>query len=163
MHRCVYSIYYRLFYYLEHHDLLDPINTTHLFALHYVYIPRINQALEQFTDAWNYHGIRTEHGQTPNQLFTAGSILLRNRGLIALDFLDTVSDIYGIQNDFTNTDHEQEQDELEVGIEIPPTELDISDAQKEILENTVNPLDESAEFGIDLYFQTLALIRSFNL
>ena len=86
LHRCVSSTFYRLFYYLEHHDLLDPINNTHLFPLHYVYIPRINQAVKQFTEAWNNHGIRTEHNKTPNQLFTAGC-LLRNRGLTALDFL----------------------------------------------------------------------------
>lgn len=156
MHRCVCSTYYRLFYYLEYHNLLDPINTTHLFALHYVYIPRINQALEQFIDAWNNHGIRTEHGQTPNQLFTAGSLLLRNRGLIALDFFDTVPDIYGIQSDFASTELERD------GIEVPATELDISDEQIEILENGVHPLEESTEFGVDLYCRTLEIIRSFH-
>ena len=36
MHRCVTAMYYRLFYYLEYHSLLDPINDTHLFALHYI-------------------------------------------------------------------------------------------------------------------------------
>ena len=42
-HRCATSFYYRLFYYMEQHDLLDPINENHLFALHYVYLPRINR------------------------------------------------------------------------------------------------------------------------
>ena len=46
--------YYRLFYYLEHNELLNPIDTLHLFT----YIPRINQALQQFVEAWNHHGVR---------------------------------------------------------------------------------------------------------
>ena len=38
MHRCVTSVYYRLFYYLEHHNHLNPDNKFHLYALHYVYL-----------------------------------------------------------------------------------------------------------------------------
>lgn len=59
-HRCVTSTFYRLFYYLEQNDLLDPINEEHLFALHYVFLPRINRALKHFVGAWNNHGVRTE-------------------------------------------------------------------------------------------------------
>ena len=72
MHRCVCSVYYRLFYFLEHYEILDPINDAHLYALHYVYISRINNSLQQFIEAWNSHGIRTVHGQTPDQLFVSG-------------------------------------------------------------------------------------------
>ena len=48
MHRCVTSLYYRLFYHLEHLGLLDPLNELHIYALHYVYVPRINKSLKQF-------------------------------------------------------------------------------------------------------------------
>ena len=156
LHRCVCSTFYRLFYYLEHHDLLDPINNTHLFALHYVYIPRINQAVKHFTEAWNNHGIRTEHNQTPHQLFTAGCLLLRNRGLTALDFFESVPETYGVVNDPLNSDATDDS------IEIPPTELDISNDQLQQLRAQVNPLSNSDEFGVDLYTRTLAIIRSFG-
>ena len=33
MHRCVTQLFYRLFYYMEYHDLLEPTNEIHLFAL----------------------------------------------------------------------------------------------------------------------------------
>ena len=46
MHRCVTGTFYRLFYFLEHHNMLDP--ESHLFALHYVFLPRINEALQHF-------------------------------------------------------------------------------------------------------------------
>ena len=63
-HRCVTS----LFYFLEQNNLLDPINEKHLYALHYVFIPRINRSLQQFHLMWNNHGLRTEQGKTPNQI-----------------------------------------------------------------------------------------------
>ena len=46
----VIKLYYRLFYYLEEQHLLNPNNEHHLYALHYVYIPHINQALADFRD-----------------------------------------------------------------------------------------------------------------
>ena len=55
MHRCVTGVFYNLFYFLEYHSLLDPNNDSHLFALHYVYLPRINQALQLFRESRNNH------------------------------------------------------------------------------------------------------------
>ena len=36
MHACVTGIFYKLFYFLEYHNLLDPINEVNLFSLHYM-------------------------------------------------------------------------------------------------------------------------------
>ena len=60
MHRCVTSTFYSLCYYLENHELLNPLDSRHIYAIHYVYIPRINRALSHFQEAWNNHGLRTE-------------------------------------------------------------------------------------------------------
>ena len=160
MHRCVTSTYYRLFYYLEHNELLNPIDTLHLFALHYVYIPRINQALRQFVEAWNHHGVRTECGQTPHQIFTAGSLRLRHSGLSALDFFDTVAESYGVDSDLGVADDPEANEDPE-GVEVPATELDISPEQTTELQSTVNPLGESDNFAIDIFMQTLEVLRSF--
>ena len=159
MHRCATSVFYRLFYYLEENELLDPIDDVHIFALHFVYRPRINQALLQFVAAWNNHGVRTEHSHTPNQLFTSGALQLRNAGLTALDFFNHVPPTYGIDNDlgvFVATDTHE-------GVEVPPTDIGLSDQQVEDLQSAVDPLSESQEFGVDLYLQTLELILSFNI
>ena len=64
--------FYRLFYHFEHIGLLDPLNEAHLFALHYVLIPRINRSLEAFQRGWNHHSIRTESNKSPHQLFVQG-------------------------------------------------------------------------------------------
>ena len=56
MHQCAIKLYYRLFYYLEEQGILDPNDDTDIYALHYVYI-RVNNR------------VRTDHGQSPKQLF----------------------------------------------------------------------------------------------
>ena len=150
-------MYYRLFYYLEHTEVLNPIDNAHIFSLHYVFIPRINRALQEFVGAWNHHGVRTEHGQTPNQLFTVGYLQLRNSGMAALDFFDTVPEMYGVDNDLGVSTDDDEQ-----GVEIPSTEIDMSSEQLSELESRVNPLGESDDFGADLFIQTVHLVQSFT-
>ena len=72
-------LFYKLFYFMEQVDLLDCLNETHLYSLHYnVFIPRINQALTLFIGGWNHHSIRTAHHKSPHQLFTTGALLLQH-------------------------------------------------------------------------------------
>ena len=99
MHRCVTVMYYRLFYYLEHRNQLDPDSDIHRYALQYVYLPRINQSLKVFQECWNYHGVRTEHNMSPHQMFTAGALQLHRRGLHALDFFEDVNELYGVEEE----------------------------------------------------------------
>ncbi len=42
MHKSITILFYKLFYFLEHHSLLDHLNERHLWALQYVFVPRIN-------------------------------------------------------------------------------------------------------------------------
>ena len=76
LHYAVTHLYYRVFYHMEYHDLVDPTNEKHLYALHYIYLPRINAAQVQFKEGWNNHRIRTEYNQSPRQLCTAGMLRL---------------------------------------------------------------------------------------
>ncbi len=85
IHRCVTRLYYRLFYFLEQQNLLDPLNEYHLYALYYVYKPRLNRALAHFKEGWNHHRIRTAHNQTPHKMFNAGALQLQKSGLRAMD------------------------------------------------------------------------------
>ena len=66
------SLYYQLFYYLEDSGLLDPCSELHLFALHYVYKPRIQRSLDSFSEAYMHHPLSSCHNATPAQLFYAG-------------------------------------------------------------------------------------------
>ena len=144
---------YRLFYYLEYHGLLNPIDDCHIFALHYVFLPRINKSLLEFKDAWNNHKVRTEQGLTPNQLFTSGALRLREAGLSALDFFDQVSHNYGVEEDGV-TPYDDD------GVEVPPCRIDLSEDQLEELKETVDPLGDSDDFGIDLFERVLTFLQS---
>lgn len=64
--------FYHLFYQMEDMMLLNVENEVHIFCLHYVYIPRINRALGQFLDAWNYHPLSSMSNLSPVQMWIAG-------------------------------------------------------------------------------------------
>ena len=49
---------------------LDVDNETDMFCLHYIYLPRINQALTNHKNAHNHHKLSTEGSATPLQLYT---------------------------------------------------------------------------------------------
>lgn len=68
---CLY-IYYSVFYYLEDPGYLDVTDNVHMFCLHYVFKPRINQHLGWLSRGWDNHPIRTAGNRTPNQLWIIG-------------------------------------------------------------------------------------------
>ena len=85
---------------------------------------------------------------TPNQLFTAGALRLRHSGLAAVDFFDSVPDDYGTEEDGVSPDNSE-------GVEIPSASIHLSDEQLQLLQDRVNPLAESDNFGVELYEQVL--------
>lgn len=154
MHRCVTILYYRLFYYLEYHGLLDPVNEIHLFSLHYVYLPRLNRSLKQFASGWNCHSIRTEHAHSPLQLYTSGVLLLQRSGLTALDFLDAVDESeYGIEEDGLIPEDSED-------VVIPEARINLSPEQMRELEELINPFDDSANHGIELYQAAVQFVET---
>ena len=46
------GLFYHLFYNLEDNSVLDPSNDVHLYCLHYVFQPRINNSLEVWRNGW---------------------------------------------------------------------------------------------------------------
>lgn len=82
------SLFYELFCYLEEEFLLNPENEIHIFSLHYIYLTRMNKALQQFTEAWNNHSLSTERNMSPIQLWIIG---LSNVSGSSLDLLTEVN------------------------------------------------------------------------
>ena len=151
LHRCVTGTYYRLFYFLEQQGILDPLNEYHLYALHCIYLPRINRSLEEFKAGWNHHSIRTEHNATPLQLFSAGALRLRNSGGVAVGFFDHVEDSYGMEEEVVGDDG---------GVEIPVNHIQLSEAKYSELQSRIDPLMESDDFWVELYERTLDFLRT---
>uniref|UniRef100_A0A3Q1J714 Integrase catalytic domain-containing protein n=1 Tax=Anabas testudineus TaxID=64144 RepID=A0A3Q1J714_ANATE len=78
------NVYHWLFHYLENEGIIDLGNEVHLWALHYIYIPRINRDLSDFMRQWNNHGLRTERHMTPLQLFVRGCLEQQGRQSTAM-------------------------------------------------------------------------------
>ena len=70
----VVCLFYDLFYHLESCGVLDPDNNLHIFALHYVFIPRVNQCLNQFIKSWNEHTLSGTGGKSPMPLWIEGQL-----------------------------------------------------------------------------------------
>ena len=119
----------------------------------YLCIPRINDALQVFQSGWNSHGIRTEHGQSPNQLFIAGALRLRESRMTAFDYYDSINCIqYGV-----------EEQGLSVGdtnnsVIIPDNPFSLTEEQLQQLHQLIDPLTSSQNHGIELYEATVEFI-----
>uniref|UniRef100_A0A8C5E0U3 Integrase core domain-containing protein n=1 Tax=Gouania willdenowi TaxID=441366 RepID=A0A8C5E0U3_GOUWI len=66
------GFYYYILHSLEDQDLLDISDIIHLFCCHYVFLPRIQARLDDFSVAWDNHPIRKEQNLTPNHLWKLG-------------------------------------------------------------------------------------------
>lgn len=135
VYRCVLSLFYQLFYFLEDTNKLDPTSDVDLFCLHYIYVPKINNALKMFTDGWNSHALTTEHSMTPSHMFTAGT-LMSGRGLV-------------LPSDFDSTDVADLVD-LEA-ITVPCTNCPLNHQQLDQLEALVEAGSHDENYEIELY------------
>ena len=72
--RDVYRCVAALIHAMEAVGVLDPDDEADLFALHCLYLPRINSFIEEFTKGWNQHPLRTEHNWFPYKIW-ANSVI----------------------------------------------------------------------------------------
>ena len=52
--------------------ILNVDNNIHMFCLHYIFLPRINHAVNQFLEAWNHHPLSSMRNLSPIQLWISG-------------------------------------------------------------------------------------------
>ena len=69
---------------MEDNGFMSPGNNNDLFCLHYVFKPRINNAITLFKHGWNHHKLRTERNRTPMQLYTEGMLTLQGSDYTAI-------------------------------------------------------------------------------
>ena len=74
------SCFLNIFLFLEHSGILDPTDEVHMFCIHIVYIPLINNAINQFIHQWNNHTVYTQCNFSLNQLWIQGMLHFRNSG-----------------------------------------------------------------------------------
>lgn len=95
--QCSLSSFYSVFTYMESEGIVDISNDTDVFCLHYVFLSRINRALEEFHLGWNHHSVSTKGNQTSYQLWIAGVMGDNFQGYTAVqDIRNPDLNVYGI-------------------------------------------------------------------
>ena len=160
-HRDIYSgvlcFFARTFGHLEDNGLLDPLNELHLFALHYTFMPRINDCLQEFKRQWENHPLSSEGNRSPLQLYTAGMLENEHSGYAA------VASVFdpGSMHDYGFDPSSPFPMEEDYQVVIPDTTVPISDQQIAFLENQCNPLQENDRSGENTYLECLRILCSF--
>ncbi|KAI9542475.1 hypothetical protein NQZ68_019157 [Dissostichus eleginoides] len=131
------SIYYDLLHSLEEDGLLDPANCTHLFCAQYVFLPRIQEDLDTFTDGWNNHSLRTERNLTPNQLWEIG------KSQSPVSPPDNFEGIHFPDVEIADMD--------QIGVQVPELASALGIEELEGLNQLLNPTAPSLCFGADIY------------
>ena len=145
----VLSSYHSLFYYMEDEGILDAMNDAHLWALHYVYMHKINEKLNIWREAWASHRLRTVR-TSPIRLFTSG--MMNN----------PVG--YSQADDSPNDDQEAPYNVLANDNDTRPI-LDPTDIEPAAETNRLLALNcpkswTSDNFGIDIYLKAVELLES---
>ena len=54
--------------------MINLLNETDIYCLHYIFVPRISSILGSFGSEWNNHKLSTEDNRSSNQLFIQGML-----------------------------------------------------------------------------------------
>jgi hypothetical protein len=134
---------------MEENGHLDPSSNTDLLCLQLLYLPKINGALEEFTNGWNQHGLRTEHNWSPTQIFL-------NSRLAEADLEEDPGSLNSYGVDWEGPHAAANETEVEV--------LDISspmsDADTQQLEQIAQENNESADFGLQTFLSCRNFVNS---
>lgn len=146
----VLCFYYDLFHFMEEHGILDPLNEIHIYALHYVFMGKINEKLEIWKDAWARHRLRTARS-SPLRLFMAGSINCP----VDTPLTDSETELYGVEGNIQlDVNHTNDQRPS-----LSPLVLDFgADCETELLQNC--PSDwHSDNYGINIYMKAVDILQ----
>ena len=146
---------FKYFLFLESNGYFDPDNEVHLLALHRVYLPLINSAIEEFVRQWNNHPLTSEFHYSPLQLWVRDILTLRNLGYSAVDSVisgEQILENYGVE------DHDEDTAEIETSnvVVVPDSPITLDDSAEEVLQelSQQNATDDSN--GISRYIRVMS-------
>ena len=158
VHRDVYAgvltFFNSIFHSLEEDGQLDPLNETHLLALHLVFKDKINNSLNEFVNQWQHHPLSSEHNLSPLQLFTKGVLENLNSNYSAIDsFLEEEEQqVYGV-----DYDSQMNVEDTDYQVTVPRIDIDLTDEQINFIKQNINLTN--ADNGIVAYLQCVQLIE----
>ena len=148
-----------LFYMLEHEGLLNPMNETDLYCLHYVFGSRINHVISEFVSAWNNHKLSTERNRTPHQLFMMG---MMSSPVATVSIPSIPCPPILAQHRANSTSINSSTNPSMPGstsyVAVPRSTFQPCAILQRELQTQINPLDESSSFGKDIYLNTLSAV-----
>ena len=147
--------FYYLFYALEDSGNLNIEDPTNMFALHFVFLPRLNKALHEYQETFNHHGIRTANSWSPYQMWMNG--MLHDDNLLSHGGLDEDPDdlvFYG-----PDPQGPSPFDDSDNNVTISPIEIHKQDEVLQIHQQKIDPLKPSTDMGIDIYIDALDLVN----
>ena len=153
--RCVMHYFYYLFYALEDSGNLNIEDPTNMFALHFVFLPRINKALHEYQETFNHHGIRTANSWSLYQMWMNG--MLHDDNPLSHGDLDEDPD------DLVFYGHDPQGpspfDDSDNNVTVSPVEIPNQDDVLLILRQEIDPLKSSTDMGMDIYINALDLVK----
>ncbi|XP_014673007.1 PREDICTED: uncharacterized protein LOC106813386 [Priapulus caudatus] len=157
----VLAIYYRLFYHLEDHGILDLSSNIHLFALHYVFVQRIQQDLSRWAAAHNNHGLRTEHHQTPMQLWMSGIIQQSQSSSTAIR--NALS--FNIDAEVVREHHSLDWEEQSTRLNVPISHIHDPLPEERLIEMSqqINVMAECEDYGLGFYGRVVQFITTHSV
>ena len=135
---------------MESTGILNPDDPVHLFTLHLVFTPRINNALSAFMEAFNNHKVRTEGNWSPYQMWLNGMFHHGNplsHGQV--DEQPSNIEIYGYDPQGPSSN------ESDNHVVVEAVNLGVNDLLESFVLERVDPLKHSSEMGIDVYMEAL--------
>ena len=143
------ALYKDLFQFIERSGQLDSFSEVHLFALQYVFLPRINRSLAEFQRQWNNHGLRTSNHQSPlalwhtNMITTPDDSTVINWESYGIDYSTSAPPIQ------TNN------------VVVPNSDIKLIEAQLLYLQQMVNPTQDDGNNGIEHFLNTVHIVGPF--
>ncbi|CAG9820694.1 unnamed protein product [Phaedon cochleariae] len=156
VNRVVTKHFKELFIAMEDENILSELDEIDLFFLRYVFLPRIQNCLEQFVDQWNNHNLSTMRGYSPLQLWQLGMI---DNGF-DVDMNDDP------QYDTNPMDYGVDINDPITGIitqnkiSIPLPHPDVMVLEQELRRIVPNPLSEDGRYGINQYLSVQHFLRA---
>jgi hypothetical protein len=143
--------YYNIFHFLEDEYDCDPGNDIHMYALHFVFVPRIQNSLNEFKITWNNHPMRTVKNRSPLQVWTEGFYRIPSLLQITDDLAYLGINDYGPTPELQTANH----------VVIPEIDIQLPPECEEYMQTNFDPLENDDNFGITVYKRLLDFINQY--
>ena len=139
--RCVGKLFYDVFCALEEEGVLDHLNETDIYCVHYIFVPKVNKCLHDFVECWNHHRLSSEHNHTPYQLLFTSCFAQRD-STTATDYAQVPIPAYFRVSD---------------PVVVPRSTFQPCQNLLTMMESVVDH-DSSHDFGVSAYKQCVSLV-----